>query len=78
MKIQIHLKKKIEKVAKEIYGADGVTYDDAATKELQHIEQMGFGNFPVCIAKTQYSLSLIILSSRKTGKLYNKCKRGIC
>ena len=47
----------IEKVAKEIYGADGVTYDDAATRELQHIEQMGFGNFPVCIAKTQYSLS---------------------
>ena len=51
------LKEKIEKVAKEIYGADGVTYYDAATKELQHIEQMGFGNFPVCIAKTQYSLS---------------------
>ena len=51
------LKEKIEKVAKEIYGADGVTYDDAATKELRHIEQMGFGNFPVCIAKTQYSLS---------------------
>ena len=51
------LKEKIEKVAKEIYGADGVTYDDAATKELQHIEHMGFGNFPVCIAKTQYSLS---------------------
>ena len=51
------LKEKIEKVAKEIYGADGVTYDDAATKELQHIEQMGFGNCPVCIAKTQYSLS---------------------
>ena len=51
------LKEKIEKVAKEIYGADGVTYDDAATKELQHIEQMGFGSFPVCIAKTQYSLS---------------------
>ena len=51
------LKEKIEKVAKEIDGADGVTYDDAATKELQHIEQMGFGNFPVCIAKTQYSLS---------------------
>ena len=36
------LKEKIEKVAKEIYGADGVTYDDAATKELHHIEQMGF------------------------------------
>ena len=51
------IRDKITCIAKEIYGADGVTYDDAATKELQHIEQMGFGNFPVCIAKTQYSLS---------------------
>ena len=48
---------KITTICKEIYGADGVTYDDAATKELQHIEQMGFGNFPVCMAKNQYSLS---------------------
>lgn len=51
------LAEKIETVAKEIYGADGVTYEDAARKELKHIEEMGFGNLPVCMAKTQYSLS---------------------
>ena len=46
-----------EKVAKEIYGADGVTYDAKVKKELDHITQMGFGNLPVCMAKNQYSLS---------------------
>ena len=51
------LEGKIEKVAKEIYGADGVTYEAAAKKEIEHITQMGFGNLPVCMAKTQYSLS---------------------
>ena len=51
------LEQKIETVAKEIYGADGVTYSDAAKKELKHIEEMGFGILPVCMAKTQYSLS---------------------
>lgn len=51
------LEQKIETVAKEIYGADGVTYSDAARKELKHIEEMGFGKLPVCMAKTQYSLS---------------------
>ena len=40
-----------------IYGADGVTYVPAAKKALQKIENMGFGNLPVCMAKTQYSLS---------------------
>lgn len=53
----LSLKEKIETVAKEIYGADGVTYDSKAKKELDHITQMGFGNLPVCMAKTQYSLS---------------------
>lgn len=51
------LKEKIETVAREIYGADGVTYSAAAEKELSHIEAMGMGDFPVCMAKTQYSLS---------------------
>ena len=51
------LKDKIETVAKEIYGAASVSYSDAASKELKHIEEMGFGNLPVCMAKTQYSLS---------------------
>ena len=51
------LKNKIETIAGEIYGADGVTYAPAAQKALAQIEQMGFGNFPICMAKTQYSLS---------------------
>ncbi|MCR5155620.1 MAG: formate--tetrahydrofolate ligase [Butyrivibrio sp.] len=51
------LKDKITKVATEIYGADGVTFLPAASKQLAKIEEMGFGNLPVCMAKTQYSLS---------------------
>ena len=53
----LSLSKKIETVAKEIYGAEGVEFDPAAKKALDRIEALGFGNFPVCIAKTQYSLS---------------------
>ena len=56
-KDEASLKDKIETVAKEIYGAASVSYSDAASKELKHIEEMGFGNLPVCMAKTQYSLS---------------------
>ena len=51
------LKDKIKTVATEIYGADGVIYDKAAEKALAKITEMGFGNLPVCMAKTQYSLS---------------------
>lgn len=51
------LKEKIETIAKEIYGAANVQYDAAAEKELKHIEEMGFGNVPVCIAKTPVSFS---------------------
>ena len=51
------LKEKIETVAKEIYGADGVSYSPAAEKQLEKLTQLGFGNMPVCMAKTQYSLS---------------------
>ena len=51
------LKEKIETVAREIYGADGVSYASAALKQLKKIEDMGFGNLSVCMAKTQYSLS---------------------
>ncbi len=54
---ELPLKDKIETIAKEIYGADGVTYAPAALKELKRIEELGMGNFPVCMAKTQYSLS---------------------
>lgn len=51
------LKEKIETVAKEIYGADGVTYSPAAERELKRITDLGMGDFPICMAKTQYSLS---------------------
>lgn len=53
----LSLEEKIETVAREIYGADGVTYAPAAKKELKRIADMGLSNFPVCMAKTQYSLS---------------------
>lgn len=51
------LKEKIHTIATEIYGADGVSYGPAAAKALKNIEDMGFGTLPVCMAKTQYSLS---------------------
>lgn len=54
---ELPLEEKIRKIAKEIYGADGVTFAPAAHKELANITDMGYGSLPVCIAKTQYSLS---------------------
>ncbi len=54
---ELSLKEKIETVAKEIYGAEGVNYSDSANKQIAKLEGLGFGNLPVCIAKTQYSLS---------------------
>ena len=51
------LAQKIETVAKEIYGADGVVFTGAAQKQLKNLQAQGFGDLPVCIAKTQYSLS---------------------
>ena len=54
---ELTLKEKIETISKEIYGAKGVEYAPAAEKQLAKIEQMGFGNLPVCMAKNQYSLS---------------------
>ena len=53
----LSLAEKILAVAQKIYGADGVTYTAKAKKQLAEIEQLGFGKFPICIAKTQYSLS---------------------
>lgn len=53
----ISLEEKIETVAKEIYGAASITYSPAAAKELKRIADMGMSGFPVCMAKTQYSLS---------------------
>ncbi len=51
------LKNKIEDIARKIYGADGVDFSPAAAKEIARLEGLGYGNLPVCMAKTQYSLS---------------------
>ncbi|MCM1091169.1 MAG: formate--tetrahydrofolate ligase [Butyrivibrio sp.] len=53
----LSLKEKIQKVASEIYGAGGVTYTQTALKQLNQLEKLGYGKFPVCMAKNQYSLS---------------------
>lgn len=54
---EISLAEKIETVSREIYGAESVTYSAQAQKQLQKLEELGFGKLPVCMAKTQYSLS---------------------
>ena len=51
------IKAKIETISKEIYGAAGVEYSLDASKKIQQLEKLGFGELPVCMAKTQYSLS---------------------
>ncbi len=51
------LRDKIEAIVKRVYGGAGVSYSAAASKELDRLEAMGFGSLPVCMAKTQYSLS---------------------
>ena len=51
------VKEKIEKVAKNIYGATGVEYSEKVLQEIEKIEKMGYSHYPVCIAKTQYSFS---------------------
>jgi len=56
-KTELSISKKVETIAKEIYRANGVKFLPAAAKALKEIEDMGYGDLPVCIAKTQYSLS---------------------
>lgn len=51
------IKEKILKVAKEVYGAEDVEYTEEALEQIEQIEKLGYGNYPVCIAKTQYSFS---------------------
>ena len=56
-KLNSTIKEKIETIAKKIYGADGVEYVEGIEEKIAEIERMGYGNLPICIAKTQYSLS---------------------
>lgn len=51
------IKEKIDKISKDIYGADSVTYDPLAEKQIENYERAGFGNLPICMAKTHLSLS---------------------
>lgn len=55
--LDMGLKDKIITIAKEIYGADGVEFAPAALKEIKTLEELGFRNVPICVAKTQYSLT---------------------
>jgi len=54
---ELSLEEKIRTIATEIYGADSVDFSDAAKKQLKHLSELGFSSLPVCMAKTQYSLS---------------------
>lgn len=56
-KLNLTIKEKIETIAKKIYGADRVEYVEGIEEKIAEIEKMGYGNLPICIAKTQYSLS---------------------
>jgi len=51
------IREKVETIAVEVYGADGVKFDAAADRQLRRFEELGWGNLPICMAKTQYSLS---------------------
>ncbi len=55
--VDLSIKEKIETIAREIYGADGVTYSPAANREIKRMEKLGLDKMPICMAKTQYSLS---------------------
>jgi len=55
--LEMPIEDKIEKIAKEIYGADGVNFDKAAQNSIKKFTEMGYGDMPICMAKTQYSLT---------------------
>ena len=66
--LDLSIKEKIEKIAKEIYGADGVEFVGTAKKMLKIIDDLGYGKLPVCMSKTQKSLSdNAALLGRPTG-----------
>ncbi len=56
-RLELPIREKIETIAKDVYGADGVDYTDAAARTIVELEEKGFGNLPVCMAKTQMSLT---------------------
>jgi formate--tetrahydrofolate ligase len=54
---EMPLLEKVETIATKIYGADGISVDKKVREKFEHLEKLGFGNLPICVAKTQYSLS---------------------
>ncbi len=62
---EVSIKEKIEAISQKVYGAIGVEFSSQASKEMERLTSLGFGNLPVCMAKTQYSLSD---DSKKTGR----------
>ena len=56
-RLELPIREKIETIAKDVYGADGVDFTDAAARTIVELEEKGFGNLPVCMAKTQMSLT---------------------
>lgn len=55
--VELPIQEKVEIISKEIYGADGVDFSETALQQIKQYEEAGFGNLPICIAKTQYSFS---------------------
>ena len=55
--LDMPIQDKIDAVAKRVYGADGVVYSAKAKKKMKQFEELGFGKLPICVAKTQYSLT---------------------
>ena len=73
------LNDKIDAIAKKIYRADGVSYSAAAKKTLDELTALGYGNLPVCIAKTQYSFSdNAKLTGAPDGLHHRRCARSGC
>ncbi len=55
--LELPIREKLDQIVKKIYGGAGVTYSNAAAKEIDKLESLGYGNLPICVAKTQYSLT---------------------
>ena len=75
---EVSLRQKIETIAPDIYGADGVDYSPAAARQLDSYERNGFGHLPICIAKTHLSISSDPTLQGAPDGLAPSCPRGAC
>ena len=76
--LDMPLKEKIETIATRIYRAEGVRFEPAAARSLRSLTRLGYGELPVCIAKTQASLSDNPKKTRRAGGLHGERARGQC